>query len=102
MKHTAILAAALLTAAAGAQAACYTVFDAKGNIISESPNPPVNMAYQLHQTVPYKYGTGARLVYGLTDLDCGERVDTWDELDDIAPVSYNRKPRNRRARRDRN
>lgn len=79
MKKTAFFLAALgLTA--GAQAACYTVLNAKGQIISESPNPPVDMSYQLHQTVPYKYGQGARLVFGLNDPDCGQEVDIDREL----------------------
>ncbi|MDO5087394.1 MAG: hypothetical protein Q4D74_07265 [Comamonadaceae bacterium] len=76
-KLPSLAALALGLSAAVAQAACYTVMDAKGNIISQSPNPPVNMAYQLHQTVPYKYGKGATMSFGVADDRCGDEVDTW-------------------------
>ena len=72
----AIAAAALLTTAA--HAACYTVLDGKGNVILESSTPPVDMQYQLHQTVQHRYGKDARLVFGTTDEDCGEAVDHTD------------------------
>lgn len=79
MKKTATFAGALLLAA-GAQAACYTVLGPKGQILSESMNPPVDMAYQLHQTVPYKYGRGATMVFGIADDNCGREVDTYYDL----------------------
>jgi LysR family cys regulon transcriptional activator len=44
--------AAVLCAATGAQAACYTVLGPNGQILSESPNPPVDMSLPLHQSVP--------------------------------------------------
>ena len=75
-KHLLILITALL-AAAGAQASCYTVLGPKGNILSQSPNPPVNMAYPLHETLTNKYGPGARMVFGIAEADCGKRVETW-------------------------
>jgi hypothetical protein len=102
MKQSVTFVFALL-AAAGAQAACYTVLGPKGEVLSESPNPPVDMAYQLHQTVPYKYGPGARMVFGLADGACGEWVDTYAEMDNTtsaAPVK-GKKNRRRAARRDR-
>ena len=79
MKKTAILLPLLLSAA-GAQAACYTVMGPKGNIISETSTPPVDMRYQLHQTVPYKYGRGATMVFGLADANCGPAVDPYYDL----------------------
>lgn len=72
----AFAAAALLTTAA--HAGCYTVVDGKGNVVLESSTPPVDMQYQLHQTVPYRYGKNARLVFGSSDEDCGEAVDHTD------------------------
>ena len=45
---------ATLVLAAGAHAGCYTVLGPKGQVLQESSTPPVNMAYQLHQTVPMR------------------------------------------------
>ncbi|MDO5288907.1 MAG: hypothetical protein Q4F13_04650 [Pseudomonadota bacterium] len=103
MKKTAFFIVSL-GLAAGAQAACYTVLNAKGQIISESPNPPVDMSYQLHQTVPYKYGQGATLVFGSADPDCGQEVDTYSELHARQGVSADGRAlrrSQRAARRDR-
>ena len=72
----AIAAAALLTSAA--HAGCYTVLDSKGLVLIESSTPPVDMQYQLHQTVPHRFGKGARLVFGSAEADCGEAVDHTD------------------------
>ncbi|WP_298434607.1 hypothetical protein [Ottowia sp.] len=76
MKKTLILLASCAFGAS-AFASCYTVMDAKGKILSESPNPPVDMAYQLHQTVPYRYGPGASMSFGIADGNCGSQVDQW-------------------------
>jgi hypothetical protein len=80
MKHTAIFIAALLVAA-GAQASCYTVMNAKGDTVSESPNPPVDMSRQLHETVPAKYGPGATMVFGVADDNCGDVVGEDQTID---------------------
>jgi hypothetical protein len=66
--------------AAGAQAACYTVMGPKGEIVSQSSTPPVDMSYQLHQTVPYKYGKGATLVFGIAESNCGPAADPYYDL----------------------
>ena len=95
--------AAALLAAAGAQAACYTVLGPKGEILSESPNPPVDMSYQLHQTVPQRYGPGATMVFGIADGNCGAPVDAWYDSRALTPVVLapgNQRPL-RKARRDR-
>ena len=81
MKKTSTFVVALL-AAAGAQAGCYTVLGPKGQILSQTSTPPVDMAYQLHQTVPYRYGSDAALVFGVADSDCGPEADL-DEV--LAP-----------------
>ncbi|QTD44165.1 hypothetical protein [Ottowia testudinis] len=79
MKKTATLVCALLLGA-GAQAACYTVMGPKGKILSETSTPPVDMRYQLHQTVPYKYGRGATMVFGIADGNCGLAADPYYDL----------------------
>ena len=102
MKKSVTFVIALL-AAAGAQAACYTVLGPKGQVLSESPTPPVDMSYQLHQTVPYKYGTGATLVFGIADNDCGEVVDAYYDINALTSVVYDdgRQRPMRKPRRDR-
>ena len=59
------LAALALLAAASAQASCYTVLNAKGDIVSQTSTPPVDMALRLDQTVPQRYGAGADMVFGI-------------------------------------
>ncbi|MET4576119.1 hypothetical protein [Ottowia thiooxydans] len=73
-KQAAILIAAGLFSAA-ASASCYRVLGPKGEMLSESTNPPVNMAYPLHVTVPERFGPGAVLVFGIADGNCGARID---------------------------
>ncbi len=96
MKKTATLFSALLLAA-GVQAACYTVMGPKGQIISETSTPPVDMSYQLHQTVPYKYGQGATMVFGLADANCGEAADPYYDLP-VKQVVHSQGRRSQRAR----
>lgn len=79
MKKTATFVCTLLLAV-GAQAACYTVMGPRGNIIAQSSTPPVDMSYQLHQTVPYQYGPGATLVFGIADGNCGPAADPYYDL----------------------
>ena len=102
MKKSVTFVIALL-AAAGAQAACYTVLGPKGQVLLESPTPPVDMSYQLHQTVPYKYGPGATMVFGIADGNCGEAVDAYYDTNALTSVVYDegRQRPMRKPRRDR-
>ena len=75
-----ILGAAALLAAAGVQASCFTVYNARGHMVQRSAETPVNMAYQLHQTVPYAYGQGSTMVFGSADPDCGAALDPYYDL----------------------
>lgn len=60
-----------------AQAACYTVMDARGTVLSQTSTPPVDMSRPLHQTVPARYGKGAHMVFGVADETCGPPADQW-------------------------
>ncbi len=71
---------ATLILAAGAHAGCYTVMGPKGQVLQESSTPPVDMSYQLHQTVPYAYGQGATMVFGIADANCGVELDPYYDL----------------------
>lgn len=77
------LAAGLL--AAGAQASCYTVLNAKGDIVSQTSTPPVDMSRPLHDTVPVRYGKGANMVFGLADSNCGPPAEPFVQP---TPVAY--------------
>ncbi|MBH1966381.1 MAG: hypothetical protein I8H77_18700 [Comamonadaceae bacterium] len=79
MKQATILVVAGLFSA-GAWASCYRVLGPKGELLSESTNPPVNMAYPLHVTVPARFGPGAVLIFGIADGNCGSRMDEYRDL----------------------
>ena len=49
--------------ATAASAACYHVYNGRGQLVERSPGPPVNMSLHLRQTVPVKYGRGATMVF---------------------------------------
>ncbi len=70
-----LLASSLI--GASASASCYTVLGPKGEVLSESPNAPVDMSRPLHQTLPERFGPGASLVFGLADGNCGSRTDRY-------------------------
>ena len=86
MTKSALFLATLL-AAAGAQAACYTVLGPRGEVLVQSSTPPVDMSRQLHQTVPQRYGPGATMVFGIADPDCGPPVDAYYD-GAPTPVAY--------------
>jgi hypothetical protein len=52
----------LLGCAAGQAFACYTVFDARDNIVYHSEKPPVDMSRPIHETLPQRF-PGGHLVF---------------------------------------
>ena len=103
MKTTNVLAAALVASLAAltcgaAQASCYIVRDAKGKVISESPNPPVDMSRQLHETVPVKYGAGATMNFSIAEANCGKEIDPLND-DTVAPQAAKPAKAKKRTRR---
>jgi len=64
-------AAALLAglASQGASAACYQVYGADQQLVYRSTVPPVDMAPQLHQTVP-QVVPGGTMVFTLDNSGC--------------------------------
>ena len=92
------LATLALMAAAGAQAGCYTILNAKGDIVSQTSTPPVDMARQLDQTVPQRFGAGADMVFGIADADCGPPAEPYEAQ--LTPVvSQSAAPARASARR---
>ncbi len=49
----------------GASATCYTVYDKASKVIFQATEPPVNLARELHDTVPARFGPGATMVFTL-------------------------------------
>ncbi len=81
-----LVATLALLAAAGAQASCYTVLDGKGQIVSQTSTPPVDMSLQLHQTVPERFGPGADMVFGVADENCGPPAQPYEAA--LTPVVH--------------
>lgn len=72
-----VLLGAGVVLAGAAQAACYTVMDTQGVVLSQTSTPPVDMSRPLHETVPARYGRGAHMVFGVADAPCGPPADAW-------------------------
>ena len=99
-----LVAVLALLAAASAQAGCYTVLNAKGDIVSQTSTPPVDMARQLHQTVPQRYGPGADMVFGIADADCGPPAEPYEaQLTPVVlqPAAAGQRPVRRAPKADR-
>lgn len=92
-----LLAGLALVLGTAAQAACFTVLDAKGEILSETSTPPVDMSRPLHETVEQRFGSGAVMVFGLAEPSCGPEAEPFD--DSAAAAQKPKTPRKRRADR---
>lgn len=57
-------------AATASYAACFTIYDARDKMVYQSPEVPVDMRYQLHKTVPDRFGSGASMVFTLSEDFC--------------------------------
>ena len=61
---------ALLPALLSSQAAaCYTVYNRNNQVLYNAAVAPVDMRYQIHQTLPAVY-PGGHLVFSVTDTAC--------------------------------
>lgn len=69
-----IRASLCLLLAAGASASgyagCFTIYDGHQKMVYQAPETPVDMRYQLHETVPERFGAGATMVFTLSDGYC--------------------------------
>jgi len=63
------LGAALLLLLGSPAMACYTVYNRANQMVYHAAAAPVNMSYQLHQTLPSLY-PGGHLLFSITDTDC--------------------------------
>ena len=57
-----------------ASASCYVVYSASQQVVYRSTEPPVNLSYQLHQTVPV-LAPGAALVFTADSHGCDTEVN---------------------------
>lgn len=57
-----------------AMAACYVVYDAAQKVVYRSTQPPVDLSFTLHETVP-KVVPGGALVFSLGNLGCEYEID---------------------------
>ena len=55
-------------------AACYVVYGPSEQVIYRASEPPVNLSFPLHQTVPV-LAPGATLVFSLDNHGCESEVD---------------------------
>jgi hypothetical protein len=49
--------------------ACYTVYDGTNRIVYNAQTPPVDMSYQIHQTLPRVFPGFSHMVFG-NEPDC--------------------------------
>jgi hypothetical protein len=76
MNRKAWVTAAALLSAGMAQATCYSVYKADGTLIQESSTTPVNLALQIGDTVPEKFGSGATMTISDHGVYCKDRRET--------------------------
>ncbi len=77
MIRTPYAAAAVLAAAffsQSAAAACYVVYGPDQDIVYRAPEPPVDMSYQIHQTLPL-VAPGSTLVFSPDNYNCDLTVN---------------------------
>ena len=72
-KGLAMLLVALATTAA--QAACYTIYNAKNEVIYRDTTPPMDMSPSLSDTLPSIAPAGSQLVFSPDSHICSSRVD---------------------------
>ncbi len=82
------LAMMALTASAWAQAACYTVYDGKNEVIYRSAEPPVDMSKPLHQTAG-ELPNGSRVVFTPDSAVCVTEVHALPGAKKLTSTSAN-------------
>ncbi len=85
---TAALAVLALTASSWAQAACYTVYSGKNEVLYRSAVPPVDLSKPLHQTQG-QLPAGARLVFTPNNDVCVTEVNELPGAQSLKSTSAN-------------
>jgi hypothetical protein len=73
----------LATVFSGQALACYTVYNRANQVIYRAMQAPVDMQYQLHQTMPAVFNDG-HMVFSITDTDCPPVNQTRSNIRDVA------------------
>ena len=63
------LGALVTTVFSGQALACYTVYNSANQVVYQAQAAPVDMRYQLHQTLPAVF-PGGHMVFSITDTSC--------------------------------
>lgn len=79
----AALGALLVTVFSGQALACYTVYNRDNQVIYKAMQAPVDMRYQLHQTMPAVFNDG-HMVFSITDTNCPPVNQTRSNIRDSA------------------
>ncbi len=79
----AALGALLLTVFSAQALACYTVYNRANQVIYRAMEAPVDMRYQLHQTLPAVFNDG-HMVFSITDTNCPAVNATRSNVRDVA------------------
>ena len=69
IKLTFTLGAVLALLFSNPALACYTVYNPANQVVYHAATAPVNMSFQLHQTMPGFY-PGGHLVFSISDTNC--------------------------------
>lgn len=89
MSIRAWMAVAALAVTGSAQATCYSVHKADGNLILETSTTPVDLTLRLGDTVPAKFGQGAFMTMSDLGVYCKDRravEGTQDVVAVAAPI----------------
>ena len=79
MNPKAILMAAALLATGAAQATCYSIYKADGSLLQQSSTSPVNLAVQIGDSVPEKFGAGATMVVSDQGVYCRDAKERQEQ-----------------------
>jgi hypothetical protein len=63
------LGALITTIFSGQALACYTVYNRANQVVYQALAAPVDMRYQLHETLPSAF-PGGHMVFSITDTSC--------------------------------
>ncbi|MGE8318474.1 MAG: hypothetical protein ACN6O3_06965 [Comamonas sp.] len=72
---TGAIALGALLAVTAAQASCYTIYDAKNEVIYRDTAPPVDLSRPLSETLPKVAPADSRMVFSPDSAICTARID---------------------------
>ncbi|MES2955693.1 MAG: hypothetical protein V4711_09560 [Pseudomonadota bacterium] len=78
-----VLGVLLAVGLSGQALACYTVYNRANQVIYHAAAAPVDMRYQLHQTLPAVFNDG-HMVFSITDTNCPAVNATRSNVRDVA------------------